>query len=400
MPGILDIAVEKPEAGIPEPAAPEVKEGQNGSGDGQFTTVDQVQPRAVEVSLPGEVKRTDPNRSPRHKEFANLESERNKARAEAEQHKIAVEKHQKELEELRQQMAQRDQALASKQGEVQGLIQAQQEAESLRQQLEEARKERLSLDVTQDPDFQARFDTVIGTQEERLFSLAASVDVRKEDLQRAFQFGDEERIATIRDALNPTMQRTWDAAMGIRESKRLEREDAIKDSKRTYAEIQERRSQQEKAKRQESLNRNLTSSRRIVAELWDDPAMESFRADTALRKEIETTLEYACGNGPKEFVDQWTPEQFLRAVAVNKILGRAIPAQHAVIAGKDEEIKKLTDTTAEKDKKIKELEGFIQSRYGSLPTADGGDIRPAAPTNGLLKPGEKFFSGINVSLRR
>jgi hypothetical protein len=413
MPGILDITVDRDAAdadrkaaGLPPleqevKVAPEPKAGVEPKppeklADGLFSTSGPEPARSVSVDLPGEKPQVE--KGPNHKKFEEVVTARKKAEALAEEHRLAVEARTKEIEDLRRQMSEREAALAAKQGEVAGFVELQQANERLAAELEEAKKERVAMDITQDPDFVAKFDAPAKAQVARLGQLAESVGHKQAEIDRAIEYGDEDTLAGIRDLLPVAQQRVWDASMQRREMLKIEREEAVKDSRRTFSELQEKRQQAIRQQQQQQLQKNIQESRGIVESLWTAPEMEAFKGDADLRKHVERILEVASGKGSKEEVSKWTSAEFLRRIAIGEVLASIIPKQGMVLDAHLKNIETLKSDVAAKDAKIAELEGFIKTRYGSLPSSDGGDAAPprGGNGNGFLKPGESFFGGISV----
>lgn len=282
--------------------------------------------------------------------FDRLSTEARKAREERD-------RLQKEHEEARKRLAEYEEKL--KNPVVPEDLQKQlQEREA---KLQELQNELRFVNLERDPEFVARFSTdhLTGAMKE----LAQSAGVEEAAFQRALRNGNEDQLADIRDSLQPAQQRRWDAALLQMEQVNLQKQQALQNRDRTWAEIQQAREQQWQQQVQMQTKENISLAEQTFQKMVEITPL--FQEDEEAKEQArKVAIAMAGGEG----ADKFTKETILQWGMANVALARAKKLQDEVIEGQQSKITEYEEKMKELESKLKERDEFIEKRHGGMPS--------------------------------
>lgn len=291
----------------------------------------------------------------------------------------------KEMEELRAKLTQAEEQLKNRVPEQDFDLQKQftEREQQYIQQIEELKTHLRAADITRDPEFVAKYDN--GRQ--------SKVALLKQIAGKDFDPADEYQIQEIRDSLDAPRQRKFDAALIQLEQLDLERQEAINNAPKTYEQLQQRRQQQFMEIQKQELGKRLNLRNTV----WENltKTNETLAQDEELRNAVYERLEGLAGGKGAE---AWTEENIMGNVAAATILGKLTHVQHQVIQGKDQELETVRKELETVKKEKEELDKFVKSRYGGLPSSETPSS--SAPTNGMdLDPKRPMYEQIQIRTR-
>lgn len=238
----------------------------------------------------------------------------------------------------------------------------QQQLEERDRRLQELQNEYKLVALERDPDFVAAYDRPRQIIQDGLKNLSLGVGVSEQDFHRAFQTGDQNRLEEIRDILPAHLQRKWDASFAEVERIGVQRDVALRDKEATYQQITKQREEQARQQYSVRLQEDISLARSLSEEPFQK--IEAIRDDTELKGQITQTLEALAGG---KGADQWTKERVLRQVASSLVLQKFLGTQNQIIEGMKKDVEEKASALAERDKKIAELEEYIQNKHGGMP---------------------------------
>jgi hypothetical protein len=239
------------------------------------------------------------------------------------------------------------------------------------QELNDLRGELKLVALERDPEFIARYDAPRTHLQNVLQDIAVSSGVTPEDFQRALRLGQEDRLEEIRENLQPSDKRKYDAALLQIEQVNMQRDMALKDKETTYNQINQQRQQQYQQVNQERTQNQIAMARKLAQE----PFEKIDGLPSELKAEVEQTLVALAGG---EGSDKYNVETIMREFAASVVQRRILQGQHQAIEAKDTKIQEL-------EAKLKEREEFIQKQYGSMPNNEvNGTARTEAKKPGPL----------------
>jgi len=299
--------------------------------------------------------------------FRNMEKHKVEAEQERDRVKKELDAQKAEFETLKKQASELERISKDAQKAIE-------EAKTYKEQLRAASIER-------DPEFQKQYNGQIISKQTQMMELAVSAGTDRNEFIRAINSGDEDALEGFRDSLPASKQRLWDAHRVDIEKLAYERTEAVKNSDKTWAQMEEDRKRRAAEEQEHMRFENMQIAHEAVEALWKEiPDME--KVDMETKEEIETWLKSASSvlNAPREH-----REHILKNLAVGAIAFRAV-------GGQAQEITRLNETIAAKDKELEELqeklgeqETFIKEASSRTPRPNVmGNSSPATENGSLL----------------
>ena len=230
-----------------------------------------------------------------------------------------------------------------------------------------AQAELRMADIRRDPEFVERFDNGKKFHVERLVELGSTF-LDKETLAAAIRRGDDDKLSQVREALNPTEMRRWDASLMEIERLDVEREAEVASAEKNWKSRHEKKMADA---RNQALQQN-EEYRKVGHRAIDNIFKAMPFMDTPeLRTKVQTAVDGAAGFGNTAV---WTPENLLGTVALAMIQQDLTVAQQGLIETKDKEI---ADLKAEKERLETTMrsKGLIGSEGGGF-AANGKEVDP------------------------
>jgi hypothetical protein len=289
---------------------------------------------------------------------------REAAEARAKELETQFQTREQELQQLRQQLEE-----AKKQPQIPENFQS--EFQKQQQLIQQLQTELRAASIERDPEFVERYQKGKEQQVSRLQEFAGLAGVTPEEFNRALKYGDEDKLAEIKDSLTPGQRYQWDAVRSRIAALDIEREEAVTNSHKTWEQLQKQREEQFHRQREQSVQANLALAREIEEDFRAKAPLLNEKPELAQQMQgILTAL--AGGKG----AEQWDPKRIMGSVATIPILVHRIEEQNKLV----EEIPTLQKQVEEKDAKIKELEDFIKQRHGGTGESysGGGNTKPTS----------------------
>jgi len=286
--------------------------------------------------------------------FKNLEKRAVTAEQERETVRKELETQKAEFEALRKEAAE----LETIRKDAQKAIE---EAKTYKEQLRAA-----SLD--RDPEFQQQYNGQILSRQTQMMELVVSNGSDQNEFVRAINAGDEDALETLRESLSAGKQRLWDAHRVDIEKLAYERKEALKNSDKTWAKMEEERKRKATSEMDRIRIENVETARSTVDSLWKE-IPDLGKAGAEVREEIESWLTDVVVSAPRE--------QLVKSLAVGQIAQKVVAAQKG-------EIDRLSETISERDKKIEELEEKLGEQETFIKEASRQSPRPSI--NGKSSP--------------
>lgn len=239
-------------------------------------------------------------------------------------------------------------------------------------QLEQERdtylKELRVTNLARDPEFVQKYEKGIQSNIETMQKIAKESGVSDADLRSGFGAWSENAFGQWMEEMSPGQKVKFQAAWLQTEQLHNERTQKLQDAEKTYSELMQSREAQAKAQYESGLEKNTSLAKVLVKKLvldaegtkeWEDlPAAAEAMAMKAARYEM-------------------TPEEVLTNLIHNQVLAR-------VKVKNDNEIVKLKEQMAERDKKIADLEKFVAEHSGATPQPTAGIVPAQSQEKGVL----------------
>lgn len=300
--------------------------------------------------------------------FKRLEDDRNAQRARAE-------KAETELKTLQEK--------ASKGSEYESRVQ------QLEKELNEARIELRAASIERDPAFVQKYDKGREARRNAMKALAATLDAdTAAQFDTALARGDDEALENIREALTPSQRIAWDAHRIAIQNLEFERAEAVKNSSKTYQELQEQRRKgyeaQYEARQKENLQTADEVHEWIFTSLPDNEITAGIKGNEEVRTYIRNLLRGVAGG---EGAERWTPKEIMKEIGAAHVQAQFLHAQRAALEASAKEIE-TKDAEIEKLKKdVEEKDAFIAKMSGGVPRGDATTSTPAPEKKGSLLDG-------------
>lgn len=252
---------------------------------------------------------------------------------------------------------------------------ARKEAQRAAEEVKTYREQIRALDIERDPEFQRQYNGEILTRQEQMLEMVVSSGGSREEFIRAINSGDEDAIEAFRDSLPPAKQRLWDTNRIDIERLAFSKKEALRDSKKTYEQLEQDRKRQSEAAAERLRMDNVSQVHNIVDSLKRSvPDLDKAGAEAF--EEVETWLKKVVTEAPREFL--------IEQLAVGSIAQLTTEAQkgeidrlNGEVASRDSQIEELTE-------KLAEQETFIKNASSHVPRGGRGTESSGATENGSL----------------
>ncbi len=233
------------------------------------------------------------------------------------------------------------------------LAELQAERDKLRSELRVASIER-------DPEFQAKFTQQETRRVEELKDLAKAAGFEAKEFEKAFARGDEDALAEMESLLEPSQKRQWNNHLLKIEEIRDEKKQAIADSEKTWAKLQEQQKANYSAQAKQVVAQNTAAADEALQEIIAmAPGIES---DPDMLEGVKSLMLDV--SGATENSGKWTTKEILKNLAFSQISSNVVVTQGKAIAQKDARIKEL-------EEKLAESERFVSDHTSSAPRSGG-----------------------------
>jgi hypothetical protein len=239
-------------------------------------------------------------------------------------------------------------------------------AEQLEKDQEELRRTIRQLDLSKDPEFQAKYNKPITERIGIMGQTALAAGVSEADWKNAVANWNEDQFAEWQEAMNPVQRvkfnAAWTAAVDLYQQQQTE----LKNADTAYAEMQKKRQTEAEAQQKQYFTQNEQLARAVIAETIKPETLKEYED---LGPAAESLLMQAARH-------EIPAKDIFQQLAANQVLARVTVKQA-------DQIKALQAELAERDKKISEQESFIAEHSGAVPR---GDAAGASGTTGEKKP--------------
>lgn len=317
---------------------------------------------APKEEKPPEVKPTEPppaEKKPNDKEenMANLRKAREAAEAARKAAEEERDRLKSEFEEFRKKPAELPEEVKSKLTK----------AEQLEKDLEEHRRTIRQLDLSRDPEFQAKYDKQITERITTMGQTALAAGISEADWKNAVANWDENQFAEWTEAMPPVMKvkftAAWTSAVDLHQKKQSE----LSNADQTYQQIQKQRQAEAEEQQKRYLSENEKLARSVMATALNPEAVKEYED---LAPAAEAILMKAARH-------ELPAKDIFEQLVANQTLARVTVKQRS-------RIEELEATLAERDKKIQEQDQFIASHAGAVPRGDAAGS--SAPSGGKTAP--------------
>lgn len=238
--------------------------------------------------------------------------------------------------------------------------------EELEKEREEQRRIIRQLDLSRDPEFQAKYNKPIMDRISRMGSIAISAGVPEAEWKAAASSWEPEKFAEWSEGMTPAQRvefnSAWMAAVDLDRQKHLE----LQNADTTYEELQKKRQAEAEAQQKQYFTQNEQLARSVIA--------ETIKPETL--KEYEDLGPAAETIALKAARHELSAKDIFQQVVSNQVLARVTVKQ-------SDRIKELEAALSERDKKISEQDAFIANQAGAVPR---GDAAGATGTTGKSQP--------------
>jgi hypothetical protein len=318
----------------------------------------------VEVTPTPEPEKTPPVETPpvvekkpsdKEENMANLRKAREAAEAERDRLKTEFEEFKKKAPELPEDVKTR----LTK-------------AEQLEKEREDLQRTIRQLDLSKDPDFQAKYNKPITERIGIMGQTVLAAGISETDWKNAVANWNTEQFGEWADAMTPgnRMQfvAAWTAAVDLYQQQQGE----LKNADTAYAEMQKKRQTDAEAQQKHYFTQNEQLARSVMSETIKPETLKEYED---LGPAAESLLMQAARH-------EIPAKDIFQQLAANQVLARVTVKQA-------DQIKELQAQLAERDKKITEQDAFIANHSGAVPR---GDAAGASGATGEKVPIWKQFA--------
>lgn len=301
-------------------------------------------PAKVEPPKQEPAKAETPKKSP-EESWKELRAKAEAAERERDEYRQRVEAEQARLKALEEELTTYKAQPAAKDLE--------ERAKKAEEQLQHTRKELAAAALERDPGFRAQYDDQISAGAREMYNHMIAGGVPQEEAHSIISTWNKEAIAQRIEEL-PAVQK-MDALAALQEINRLNKERQYKVHHAEQEWQARAKAQEEEAKRQaDAAQRQLFLERDNV--LNDIFNQEGLRGNTDLRKATQEIIDQSF---------QYTPKQFMQAVANAHLMARAVQ-------DKDARINELQEKLSALEKDVQDKSAFIKNQSEATPRITGG----------------------------
>jgi len=226
-------------------------------------------------------------------------------------------------------------------------------AEQLEKEREELQRTIRELDLSKDPEFQAKYNKPITERIGIMGQTALAAGVSEADWKNAVANWNEDQFAEWQEAMNPVQRvkfnAAWTAAVDLYQQQQSE----LQNADTAYAEMQKKRQTEAEAQQKQYFTQNEQLARAVIAETIKPETLKEYED---LGPAAESLLMQAARH-------EIPAKDIFQQLAANQVLARVTVKQA-------DQIKELQAQLAERDKKITEQESFIAEHSGAVPRGD------------------------------
>lgn len=327
--------------------------------------------------------------SPEGKEdFRKLSETAKAAEKKATELESKLSESQKKITEMEAQLAELPQTKEAA-AKLQQQIEEREEAlQKLNQEFQHSREELKAANLQRDPEFVEKFEKGREFHVNQIRDLAATRSVPENDVLRALQGGNEDRLAEIREQLTPGQQRRWDVTLEKLEALEIEKQQELQDSDKAWERLQEGRRKQAMKSRAELYEAHRAMGAEIINGIRE--SVPFFREDKELQQQVSEIAEAVAGG---KGADQWDSKKLIGTAVAVPVLMRVNALQAKKIEEETASREAVEKERDELKKKVEDQDEFIKQKYGSI------DFRqPAAKndSNGEWDPNRPIHEQIAV----
>lgn len=230
-------------------------------------------------------------------------------------------------------------------------------AEQLEKELQEMRQKVRQLDLSHDPEFQAKYHKPIMERITTMGQTALAAGISEADWKAAVANWDENQFAEWSESMTPAQRvrfmGAWSAATDLNQQQQTE----LKNADVTYQELQKKRQADAEAQQKQYFTHNEQLAKSILSETIKPETLKEYED---LGPAAERVLLQAARH-------EIPAKEIFQQLAANQVLARVTMKQKS-------RIEELEATIAERDKKISEQDAFIANQAGSVPRGDAAGV--------------------------
>lgn len=234
-------------------------------------------------------------------------------------------------------------------------------AEQLEKDLEETRRTVRQLDLSRDPEFQAKYNQPIKERITTMGQTALAAGVSETDWKAAVANWDVNQFAEMSEGMNPAQKIRFTTAWMAAEDLHQKQQEELKNADTTYGELQKQRQAQAEAQQKQYFTQNEQLAKSVMGEVLTPEALKEYED---LGPATEALLMKAARH-------ELPAKDIFHQLAANQTLARVTVKQKS-------RIDELETQLAERDKKIAEQETFISNAAGAVPRGDAAGSSAAA----------------------
>jgi hypothetical protein len=239
-------------------------------------------------------------------------------------------------------------------------------AEQLEKELQEQRSTIRQLDLSRDPEFQAKYNQPITDRIGVMGKTALAAGVSEADWKNAVANWNEDQFAEWSESMTPIQRvkftAAWTGAVDLYQQQQQE----LKNADQAYQELQKKRQTDAEAQQKQYFASNEQLARSVMSEILTPDALKEYED---LGGAAEALLLKAARH-------EIPAKEIFHQLAANQVLSRVTLKQKT-------RIEELEKQLAEREVKLKEQEEFISNQAGAVPR---GDAAGASGAVGNTKP--------------
>lgn len=226
-------------------------------------------------------------------------------------------------------------------------------AEQLEKDLEERNRTIRQLDLSKDPEFQAKYNQPISDRIQVMGQTALAAGVSEADWKNAVANWNEDQFAEWQEAMTPIQKvkfnAAWTAAVDLYQQQQSE----LKNADQSYQELQKKRQEDAETQQKQYFTQNEQLARAVIVETIKPETLKEYED---LGPAVENIMLQAARH-------EIPAKDIFQQLAANQVLARVTKKQAS-------RIEELEATLADRDKKITEQEAFIANHAGAVPRGD------------------------------
>lgn len=240
-------------------------------------------------------------------------------------------------------------------------------AEQLEKEMQEMRQRVREVDLSRDPEFQAKYNRPIMERITAMGQTALAAGVSEADWKNAVANWDETQFAEWSEGMNPVQKvkfiGAWTAAVDLNQQQQAE----LKNADQSWQELQKRRQAEAENQQKQVFTQNEQLARSVLAETIKPETLKEYED---LGPSAEALLLKAARY-------EIPAKEVFQQLAANQVLARVTVKQKS-------RIDELEAALVERDKKISEQDAFIANQAGAVPRGDAAGASGATGKTGPI----------------